>query len=61
MRRAFDLIVALRREQGRRVVTAISIVAEEPVDLFRRQGGALRRMPVEIDAVRERVREAIAT
>ncbi|TMD60319.1 MAG: CpaF family protein [Chloroflexi bacterium] len=61
VRRAFDLIVALRREQGRRVVTAISIVAEEPVDLFRRQGGALRRMPVEIDAVRERVREAIAT
>ncbi|OLC52945.1 MAG: hypothetical protein AUH85_15210 [Chloroflexi bacterium 13_1_40CM_4_68_4] len=62
VRRAFDVVVALRRERdGLRVVTAISIVAEDPVDLFRREGATLRRLAVDVAAVRERVREALAT
>ena len=63
VRRAFDVVVALRRERdGRRVVTAISLVtADEPLVLFRREGETLRRLAIDPAACRERVREAIAS
>ena len=62
VRRAFDVVVALRRERDAgRIVTAIAAVSDDaPVALFQRDAGALRRMDVATETLRERVRVAFA-
>lgn len=61
--RAFDVVVALRRErEGGRVVTAISLVTDDaPLAIYRRERGALRHLDPGDAVVRDRVREVLAT